>query len=658
MKRLFKYALLVCSFTLLSAFVYYISKQKQIAKTVEALPKNDARFSTHLPTPADFINFQGDPLSSKYNEVLSIKVVWDKQSDKVFFLNSRFYNYHFNFCSEVLGFAEGLEVFNSLNYTENYGQRYFLANLNFYKSQNKYALEFTSGTTYEAKSLDSFFQKIQMNSFIKERLYILVSTSYLMNLAENKALKTPLLFPDEVYKNQQFQLLRRGETYGFLRAVSNLDQLKDTATTKDIFIFKGTPFRIPLCAGLITETFQTPLSHIQILAKNRGIPSAVVKQIWTSEFPTALINKPVKLSITETGYQLEECSLDDLNAFHKNQPIAKSIKLICNKQRQNLIELQDLRMVAVDAIGTKAAALGELQFLNKKAKGKWKVPEGLFAIPFYYYVEHIQHKEISLALVHLANSKEPTAVKESLQKVREAILNTPISVQLLKQVEDKIMSNGVGDSYRFRSSSNAEDLDGFSGAGLYASKTGKLNNPKKSIEDAIKNVWASVWSEAAYYERAYKNIDQQTVAMAIICHRNFPEEIANGVAITKNMYRPSFSGFTVNVQAGEVSVVNPPEGVICEQFVLIDQSLVNPLDRNIGADYISASSLNNGKRILSQNQLELLYKALKTTKEHFYYKTQLGDRSYIDFEDYALDIEFKFEQNGELYLKQVRYYPE
>lgn len=45
--------------------------------------------------------------------------------------------------------------------------------------------------------------------------------------------------------------------------------------------------------------------------------------------------------------------------------------------------------------------------------------------------------------------------------------------------------------------------------------------------------------------------------MAVLVHPNFDNEIANGVALTKNVYFPDFKGFYVNVQVGESLVTNP-----------------------------------------------------------------------------------------------------
>ena len=48
------------------------------------------------------------------------------------------------------------------------------------------------------------------------------------------------------------------------------------------------------------------------------------------------------------------------------------------------------------------------------------------------------------------------------------------------------------------------------------------------------------------------SIDHKTVAMSLLVHHNFPDEEANGVAVTANPFDPSGlePGFYVNVQWG------------------------------------------------------------------------------------------------------------
>jgi hypothetical protein len=198
-------------------------------------------------------------------------------------------------------------------------------------------------------------------------------------------------------------------------------------------------------------------------------------------------------------------------------------------------------------------------------------------------------------------------------------------------------------------------MEGFSGAGLYDSKTGIVGDTAKPIAKAIQAVWASTWSEEAYRERSWAGINQQSIMMGILVHRNFPDEASNGVAITRNMYRSGFPGYTVNVQLGDINVVSPPDSVVCEQFVCMESSRINPLSDGITADYITYSNLNKGKPILKPAQVTQLFYALDAVKSYFYWNLA-GSSKPESYEDYALDIEFKFEKDGTLYLKQVRPY--
>jgi pyruvate, water dikinase len=246
-------------------------------------------------------------------------------------------------------------------------------------------------------------------------------------------------------------------------------------------------------------------------------------------------------------------------------------------------------------------------------------------------------------------------LNKRLKQIRDAIKSAPLNKELVEMVRARMELNGKEFSnYRFRSSTNAEDVKGFNGAGLYDSKTGSLTDTAKAIDKAIKGVWASLWDERAFAERQYFKIDQQSVAMGILVHRAFGEELANGVAVTKHLYRKKYPAYTFNAQIGEISVVTPPDSVSSDEGII---GLGRATGSNkISVEYLGRSNLSTKKTVLTLAQIELLAKYLTAIKEHFFYKVEKGIAKDIEsYWNYGMDVEFKIDAHtGRLYIKQAR----
>ena len=243
-------------------------------------------------------------------------------------------------------------------------------------------------------------------------------------------------------------------------------------------------------------------------------------------------------------------------------------------------------------------------------------------------------------------------MKKRLKRIRKTITKQPIDANLLQLVTSRLENDKDYQRFRFRSSTNAEDMKGFGGAGLYTSKTGIIGDTTKTVEKAIKKVWASLWNIQAFNERDYFNIKQENVAMGILVHRAFPNEVANGVAITKNIYRESNFGYVVNVQIGNESVVEPKKGVVCDQVICYESGESKIYSEKDIIEVITKSSLNDNKLIMSDAEILHLVKQLEVIKH--YYFNRSGEYDYVKF---GLDVEFKLAANNRtLYIKQVRYY--
>jgi phosphoenolpyruvate synthase/pyruvate phosphate dikinase len=99
-----------------------------------------------------------------------------------------------------------------------------------------------------------------------------------------------------------------------------------------------------------------------------------------------------------------------------------------------------------------------------------------------------------------------------------------------------------------RSSTNAEDLAGFNGAGLYDTVANVVG--KKAIGDAMKVVWASGWNLRAVDEREAFGIDHRQVFGAVLIQIGV-NATAAGVLVTKNLWDPTDpNSYTINAKWG------------------------------------------------------------------------------------------------------------
>lgn len=602
------------------------------------------QYITEIDSPTEFSAYSGSPLSAKYGNIASIKVVYELKTKAVYFINSANFKFHYEFCQFQLHDPNDLYQFNTVNYSDNPKRKYLLANLNFSPSLNRYFLDISPYDLMTPSQIETLFNAIKNATFIGEKLHFLLNTTRLIEAKETLQQRLPILLPEDIYENISFQTVSQGKSVGKLRFVTDLDSLETPLHPTDIVVLKKTPMYLPLVAGIIVTEFQTPLSHLSILGQNRKIPICAYKSVFSDEKLRQLNGMSVEFSVKKDTFYVVR---NNKNAIPKIKP---RITLIKNLKVDTLIDVRYLGLKSVNYAGNKAANFGTLHFLTKNAN--FSIPEAGFAIPFAFYEKHVASSNVQNWITEATkNSQNPEKLRYYLRLIQESIKNKSVDPQLIQTIEKRLTKSGYT-TFRFRSSTNAEDAEGFSGAGLYDSKTVDLTNPTKTIEKAIQKVWASLWSEQAFLERAYFNIDQFSVSMGILVHRSFPNEAVNGVAITKNIYRDNYIGFVINAQLGDVSVVDPPAGVTCDQFICAPKDINSSFTNTI--EVIAHSNLNGKKLVMTTAEIENLANQLDLIKHYYFNKIS---KNYKSYEDFGLDIEFKLdEKTRKLYIKQVRIY--
>ncbi|MFT5525930.1 MAG: hypothetical protein ACI9HK_003900 [Pirellulaceae bacterium] len=457
--------------------------------------------------------------------------------------------------------------------------------------------------------------------------------------AKYEAGKLPIYLDEDLSNADVGYLpLNLGASFGRLRLMK-LDELPGP---RDIVIYKTLPNEMPRTGGIITAVRQTPLSHVNLRAIQDKVPNAFITEADSNKSIATLIGKFVAYSVTPDGYQIREATPEEVDQhFEKLRPATPQSpkRDLSVKQIRSLdsIEFKDSAVFGVKATNT--ATLRQLGFPDAT------VPNGA-AVPFYYYDEFMKHNkfyEHAEKMLASPQFKNDRATQQAeLKKFRALIKSATMPEWMMKSLAELQQTFTAGSSVRCRSSTNNEDLPGFSGAGLYDSYT---HHPDEGhFSKSIKQVYASLWNFRAFEEREFYRVDHFTTAMGVLVHPNFKGELANGVAVTDDILYQSQGNYYLNVQTGEDLVTNPNEASVPEEGLL---------DWFKSSKYSVVRSSNRAqddKPLLSPEQLEQLRSHLGKIHSKF---AKLYGKDVND-EAFAMEIEFKITKDGILSIKQAR----
>ena len=613
----------------------------------------DLHYFNELISPVAFDLISAAPSRTNLSEVVSVKLMYDETTDLMYYMNSKRYDLHYTFAQQILDFRQGHFIFNQTQYIDNPNRYLYPANLNYYPGIDKYVLHLVAANEMSCENLYRLFNKILETSYLGEKLVFFANKS-----TWDACDEIPRISSEELYAGQNYQALNLRENYGYLTKVA-ISELEDTyLSRRDIVLLNGIPNDVSVVAGIITTEFQTPLSHINVLSNSRGTPNMALRDGWTNPQLTDLIGQLVYLNVRADSFEIRLADLEEAQQFWATNEPQTPIFPSKNTTLNGLVDLTQADHSFVDRIGGKAANFAEI--LKVPGSPAIPVPELSFAIPFHYYDQHLKHHGLDVYIHNMLQDADfqtfPSIRKQKLEELQDSIRTAPIDAALVALVKAKIEHFAEFSSIRFRSSTNAEDLEAFSGAGLYSSYSAKKGHEFKTVENAIRKVWASMWNWRAFEERSYFKIDHESCAMGILVHRSFPDEDANGVLITRNLYNQN-PGLIINVQYKEYSIVFPEPGILHDQIMMIDWSLDPEVPFMI--EYLTFSNVPelNGKRVMTDAELRELATYAMRVKTHFY--QHVPHSCNCPYKDFALDIEFKVDSEvspRKIYLKQARLY--
>jgi hypothetical protein len=451
----------------------------------------------------------------------------------------------------------------------------------------------------------------------------------------------------------------------------------------DILLTDAVPAEIPAVAGVMSLSPSTPNSHVAILAETFDLPFAHLALAEDAQRAQELVGERMVLRVEdeagacrvrliEVEGVLDPPTIDSILALKAPQPldITPLARYGGYSQNTDLLTPPDIRF-----FGGKAANFGHLRRAIPASS-----PVAV-AFSFDLWTEFIDQtlandktlrQEIADRLAPYGYPPNVASLSAALLGVQDLFKDdnqTSFSPEAESAVLGVLQEGQYGfdasAKIKFRSSTNMEDGDRFTGAGLYDSFSGCLadeldaddlgpsicdptENNERGVFRAIRKVFASFYNLNATIERLRYSIDENQVGMAILAHHSFPDaiELANGVGTLDRPPGQSRTGLLVT-QAGASSVTNPEPGAVPEEvsYFVVGSTVYPTLESHSNLVQLGAAVMDFPTEYVA------LVDLLTAVAVEFEQSTGLGD--------FTLEFEYKkTAPDDDLVVKQIRQIPE
>ena len=417
---------------------------------------------------------------------------------------------------------------------------------------------------------------------------------------------------------------------------------------------------LPPVAGLLTEHEGNQLSHVQLLARNLGIPNIVISSENLEAFHSR-IGQRIFIAASAGGVVRIDRYRPEHDRHFGQQDQDPAARIVIDTSKLDLgvtspIPLDELRAVSSGVVvGPKAAQLGELH-----ARFPGTVSPGI-AIPFGAFRQVLDRpaqfegmsafewlREQYRSLREIDDRQQRLERRNTmLARFRHWLLQVEFDEEFRTSLAEQA-STIFGDDGSYgvfvRSDTNVEDLPGFTGAGLNLTVPNVVG--LGNIEDAIRKVWASPFTERAFAWRQALMDRPEHVYPAVLLHQSVNSE-KSGVLVTTGL-NPGQShlvtvvvnegvGGGVDGQSAETLVIDPDSGRVRLLF-----SATAPAKRVLPETGGSELRRTSGReRVLTQQDIRALIRLVDKLPDWF------------GKSDVVADVEFGFADNR-LVLFQIR----
>ena len=360
-----------------------------------------------------------------------------------------------------------------------------------------------------------------------------------------------------------FTALNPGLAGGVLQVEPDLSELENFRPD-GIYLLPETVSDLPPIAGILTEGEGNPLSHVQLLARNLGIPNVTVDAALRPRLQ-AHDGERVVMAVSRSGV-VEIAAWDDRwKDVFEDADAAQGILIQPDLDKLDLsvrrfISLDELR--AADSgrtVGPKAAKLGELRthYPGHVSRGV-AIPFGLFrqealdqphpggGSVFDWMVK--SYRELGrLPAGDARREQQAEAFRAELYAIIAGTTSSAAFQAQLKSAMAEAFGSANPPGVFVRSDTNVEDLAGFTGAGLNLTLPNVVGFD--SLLQSIAEVWASPFTARAFAWRQSHMTQPEHVYTSILLLESVASD-KSGVLVTQDIDTGSREVISVAVNEG------------------------------------------------------------------------------------------------------------
>jgi hypothetical protein len=525
-----------------------------------------------------------------------VKVLFDRTRDELHFCQSERWPLHYDFVMHT--HPEERERYPAMRdfMTRNYlrpDRAYVLGSVVHYVEADLWALELGPADTLDARGTADLLERLAARAFFGPRLRFHPRSERQIEAAARAEL--PTLDSDELWRGVRYQPVSLGEAIGRVRVVTGtLDPT--TIHGDEILVLAETPGDLPPVRALVTGDLQTPLSHVAVLSESRGTPDMALRGVTDDPAWRAFEGRTARLVVGARSFTLEATEEAPLARERASRPLPP-----VDASARALLTLEGLTLEDVPRVGTKAAQLGEVRALGLPTADGFVVPMG-------QYLAHLERNGLDVRAATLredARFETDRALRDrALASLRARLASAELDPLLLEELALRAAALET-ERVILRSSTNAEDLPGWSGAGLYDSVVVEAHD-REALARALREVWASVYTLRAFDERELAGVSHDEVAMAVLVQPFLGDVRAMGVVITENPHSSRRRGYLVDLEPRGSSVTATVESRP-EQWLLYLHSAPELVSRS---SLVEGTLLDAASAVRLRDQLTALHEGL------------------------------------------------